>query len=215
MSDGKAVMQTIHDAFGENIYPGDNYIQGSFEGCEPSDEVGPFQGQADWTKIEADFLDAHAGALNFFSEAGFRFFIPAFLIADVEGRLKVADPLFFLTHGFSEVSVEAPVGNRIFTLRTGRSQFINPRRYGATTFYDYARYRLSVFTREEAKAIVAYLRYRQEADPAAPERMAIESALDGYWLERTKAAPPAQSLTQYLTQQAEYLAAIMDGKKNP
>ncbi len=31
---------------------------------------------------------------------------------------------------------------------------LNPRRYGAMTFADWARYRLSVFAREEAQAIV-------------------------------------------------------------
>jgi hypothetical protein len=46
-------------------------------------------------------LDGHANALGYFSEAGFRFFLPAYLIADLHGQLNTADPLFHMTHGFS------------------------------------------------------------------------------------------------------------------
>lgn len=49
-------------------------------------------------------LDAHYSALSFFSEAAFRFFFPAYLIADLRGELRTADPLFHLTGGFSVTS---------------------------------------------------------------------------------------------------------------
>jgi hypothetical protein len=144
------VIEHILSAFGDNEYPGDQYLQGSVEGCEPFEEVGPFQGRVDWQSIEPEFLDDRADALSFFSQAGLRFFLPAFLIADVQGLLMRADPLFHLTGGFSEGMVEAPVKERVFNIKFGKSRFVNPRRYGAMTFYDYALYRLSVFTREEA-----------------------------------------------------------------
>lgn len=205
-----AVIEKIRAAFGDNDYPGDRYLQGSFEGCEPFEEVGPFQGRVDWQGIDADFLDAHGAALSFFSEAGFRFFLPAYLIADVQGRLQYAEPLFHLTHGFSGGEVEAPTKVRTFRIKFGKSQLVNPRRYGAMTSYDYARYRLSVFTREEARAIVAYLQFKRQADPWGQEQ--IDAALNGFWLERAKSAPETASLKQYLEEQAEYLAAIMEGK---
>ena len=37
------VIKQIHEAFDANHYPGDSFIQGSFEGCEPYDEVGSFK----------------------------------------------------------------------------------------------------------------------------------------------------------------------------
>jgi hypothetical protein len=210
MSDKDAVIEKIRAAFGENDYPGDQYLQGSSEGCEPLEEVGPFQGRVDWQEIEPEFLDAHGVALSFFSEAGFRFFLPAYLIADVQGRLQYAEPLFHLTHGFSEGEVEAPTKDRIFRIKFGKSQFVNPRRYGAMTSYDYARYRLSVFTREEARAIVAYLQFKRRADAMEGER--IDAALTGFWLERARSAPESASLKRYVREQEDYLAAIMEGK---
>jgi hypothetical protein len=46
------------------------------------------------------------------------------------------------------------------------------------TFYDYARYRLSVFTREEARAIVFYLDYKLYSDPEELNSEEINAALN-------------------------------------
>ena len=204
----EAVIEEIRRAFAGNGHPGARFLQGSFEGCEPYEEVGPFEGRDDWMDIEAGFLDGHASALSFFSEAGFRYFLPAYLIADLRGQLQTADPLFHLTHGFSDRTTEVHAGGRTLLLRHGRTAFVNPRRYGAMTSHDYARYRLSVFTREEAGAIVAYLEFKRDSDPDLIDTVAIDAALDSFWLERTRTAPRAASLAQYLAEQEEYLAAI-------
>ncbi len=204
----EAVIEEIQTAFAGNEYPGARFLQGSFEGCEPYDEVGPFEKLEDWQRIEAAFLDGHASALSFFSEAGFRFFLPEYLISDLRGLLYTADPLFYLTHGFSDRTTEVPAGDRTLTIRYGKSAFINPRRYGAMTSYDYARYRLSVFTREEAGAIVAYLEFKRDADPDVIDKQAVDAALESFWLERARTAPPAQSLRQHVAEQEQYLAAI-------
>lgn len=208
MNDREAVTGEIQSAFARSEHPGERFLQGSFEGCEPYEEVGSFKKLEDWRGIEASFLDAHANALSFFSEAGFRYFLPAYLIADLRGELQTADPLFHLTHGFSDWSTEVPAGDRTLVLKHGRSAFINPRRYGAMTSYDHARYRLSIFTREEAGAIVAYLEYKRDLDPDVIDRGAIDPALEAFWLERARKAPPSKSLEQHLAEQEEYLAAI-------
>ena len=208
MNDRETVIEEIHRAFAENEHPGGSFLQGSFEGCEPYDEVGPFERVEDWRSIEAGFLDGHANALSFFSEAGFRYFLPAYLISDLRGQLQTADPLFHLTHGFSDWTTDVPAGDRTLQMRHGRSAFINPRRYGAMTSYDYARCRLSVFTREEANAIVAYLEFERDLDPDLIDKTAIDAALDSFWLERARSAPPARNLEQHLAEQEEYLAAI-------
>ena len=62
--------------------------------------------------------------------------------------------------------------------------------------------------REEAQAIVAYLRYRRHSEPFDIDKKQIEAALNLFWLERTKKAPPAESLRQHLIEEEEYLAAI-------
>jgi hypothetical protein len=208
----ESAIRLIHDAFGKNEYPGDSLLQGSFQGCEPFDEVGPFQGRTDWTRLEAEFLDARAAALSFFSQEGFRYFLPAYLVADLQGRLQTADPLFHLTHGFSEMTVELPAKGRTFRKTIGMSALLNPRRNGATTFHDYARFRLSSFTREEAAAIVAYLVCRQNDSSTSFERAAIVAALDSYWRERAQSAPSAESLKRHLEEEAQYLDAIRERK---
>jgi len=208
MNDPSAVIEKIQLVFGDSEYPGDAYLQGSFEGEEPFDEVEPFRGRNDWRSLEPGFLDARAGALSFFSPAAFRFYLPAYLVADLQDQLKTADPLFHLTHGFSEATVEIPTPLRIFRRTIGKSELVNPPRYGATTFHDYARYRLSVFTREEAGGICAYLEYRRDAATYPFEMQPIQAALEAFWQERAQSAPTAENLRQYLAEQAEFIQAI-------
>jgi hypothetical protein len=208
MNDKEAIIKEIREAFGQNEYPGDNFLQGSFDGCEPYEEIQPFKGRENWQTIDAELLDSHYAALNFFSEAALRFFLPAYLIGDLRDELQTADPLFVLVHGFSDLAVEHRTQTGVFVRQTGKSAFINPRRYGGITFYDYTRWRLSVFTREEAKAIVAYLRYKKDADPYTLDTEAIEAALNLYWLARAENGPPAESLEQHLIEEEQNLAAI-------
>ena len=202
------VVANIRTAFGANEYPGDAYLVGSSEGCEPEDEAGAFRGRHDWQGIPSEFLDQHYVALSFFSEAGFRFFLPSFLIADLRGELKTADPLFHLTGGFSDTQVAIDVAGHAFVRTSGKSKLINPRRYGAMTQLDYARTRLSVFTREEAAAIVEYLRWKREETDLPTEQSAVDAALTAYWIDRAATAPSAQRLQQHLQEEAEFLQAL-------
>lgn len=200
------VERAMASAFENNIYPGDAFLLGSHMGCEPQDEVLPFQGKTKWQEVPAKFLDEHGGALSFFSEAGLRFFLPAYLLADIRGELQYAEPIFTLVSGFSDVRVEVKKDNRSFVMKSGRSQLVNPRLYGASSFLDYARYRLSVFTREEAQAIVSYLEYKQIYDECESNR--IEQALNDYWRERARNAPSNQDLQEYIREQEKYLRAL-------
>jgi len=211
MTDKELIIEQIREAFGSSDYPGDAYLQGTFEGCEPYEEVGPFTGKRDWWMLIAEMLDGHYTALSFYSEAGFRFFLPAYLIADVRGELQTADPLFHLTGGFFDCSVEVPAQPRVFVRKTGGSVLLNPKRYGAMTFGDYARFRLSVFTREEAKAIVAYLNYRRDIDIHGIHRAQIDGALDSFWLDRAEHAPSGEILASHLREESEFFSHISGG----
>lgn len=207
------VIKIIYENFSETPYPGDNYLQGSAEGCEPFETVGPFQGKNDWKKIEPEFLDAHSEALSFFSEGGLRFFLPAFLTADLRNELQYADPLFHLTHGFSDNPVEIPTKTKTFRRTFGKSRLVNPKRYGALTAFDYARFRLSVFTKEEAGAIVSYLEYKRDSETPDLTKNQIAAALNFFWLERAGNAPSIKDIEMHNREEAEYFSAISENSE--
>jgi hypothetical protein len=204
-----AVIAKIREAFGDNTYPGDAYLQGSREGDEPFEEVESFIGQVDWQAVPSDLLDAHGGALSFFSEAGLRFYLPAFLVADLKGQLRYADPLMTLTMGFSDIVMNLPVGEKVFRVKSGGSALVNPRRYGALTFRDYARSRMAIFTREKAGAIVAYLDYKRDTEEVS-QRGTIDAALAGFWHGRAATAPMRDELKRHVEEQEAYLKAVQE-----
>jgi hypothetical protein len=206
------VINQILAAFGNNEYPGDNFLCGSFEGSESYEETAAFKGKTEWGTLDSGMLDAHSSALSFFSEGAFRFFLPAYLIADLRGELLTAEPLFHVT-GFSVTSIQIPANSRVFTRKGGGSTLMNPRRYGAMTFADYARYRLSVFTREEARAIVAYLNYTREIDIHGINTPQVVEALNVFWLDRAERAPAEESLKTHLREESEFMAHLL--KKTP
>jgi len=214
MTDKEVIIEHIRNVFGGNRYPGDAYLQGSLEGCEPYQEVDFFKGKTNWRDLDAQMLDAHYDALSFFSEAGFRFFLPAYLIADLQNELQTADPLFHLTGGFHVSSIESPGQSRVFIRKTGGSVLLNPKRYGAMTFNDNARFRLSVFTKEEAQAIVAYLNYKRDLDVHDIHRAVIDAALKAFWLERAEHAPAVEDLEQHLREEDEFIAQISQAEKD-
>jgi hypothetical protein len=173
------VIAEIRRAFGETPHPGDRFLQGSFDGSEPQEVAEAFSGFETWAEVPVQTLDGQYTALGFLAEGGLRFFLPAYLVADLEGHLRTADPVFHLTHGLAEDS---------------RSAFVNPRRYGAMTWFEYARMRLSVFAREEAAAIVGYLEYRRGVDEHGIDEAAIAGALELFWYERARTAPTRRDL---------------------
>ncbi len=72
--------------------------------------------------------------------------------------------MFHLTHGLEDDMVDRK---------------IDPARFGDRTWLDAKRYRFSVFTSEEAKAIVAYLEFRAQGDPF--DRARVAQAIANYW----------------------------------
>jgi hypothetical protein len=202
------VIKSIQAAFGPNSYPGDGFLQGSFQGCEPAEEAAAFMGKSNWRILDSKMLDQHYNALSFFSEAGFRFFLPAYLIADVREELLTADPLFHLWHGFASVSVEMPVGAQTFSRGTGGTKLLNPRLYGAMTWSDYARHRLSIFTREESQAIVAYMTYKRGRETANFDKARIDAALEQFWNDRAQNAPTREALEAHLKEEERFAAEL-------
>jgi hypothetical protein len=207
------IIDQIREAFLATPYPGDGFLQGTFEGCEPYEEVGAFVGKTDWRVLDSTILDAHYCALSFFSEGGFRFFLPAYLIADLREQLLTADPLFHLWHGFTTISAEVPVGPQTFRRGSGGRRLLNPKRYGAMNWIDYARHRLSVFTKEEAKAIVAYMTYKREHDTKGLDKSRIDAALKEFWFDRAENAPTRQFVEAHLQEEEKFTAALQRSEK--
>ena len=104
--------------------------------------------------------------------------------------------------------VKLPAEGRLFEKTIGKSALLNPKRYGAMTFFDYARYRLSIFTREEAGAIVAYLEYRRDADSTGIDAPRITAALDGFWQDRAVHAHTSAMLRKHVDNEAAYLREL-------
>ena len=149
---------------------------GTIHTSNESDEAGPlleadFAGVTDWRDLDAPFLDqapsGYGSALSFFSDEAFRYFLPAYLLADLDDQLDRPDPTFHLCHGLTDALADQPV---------------NPRRYGARTWAEAARARLAGFTTAEAAAITAYLEHRAVVDEI--NRDDIRQALARYWRVR-------------------------------
>ena len=146
-------------------------LRGSSEGEEPYLVEKEFRDKGDWRKIDPAFLDQApnglASALSFLSDEAFRYYLPAYLLADLDGHLQRVDPVFYLCHGLTDPQKERPV---------------NPQRYGARTWLDAKRHQFSVFTPAQSQAILSYLTFKAESDVEA--RKEIKEAIRNYWSGR-------------------------------
>ena len=73
MSDKETVIAAIHKAFETTEHPGDAFLQGSHEGCEPAEEVGPVRGRHDVEEEVKAITSIFPSARSFFN-----FFDPPF-----------------------------------------------------------------------------------------------------------------------------------------
>jgi uncharacterized protein DUF6714 len=147
-------------------------LRGSNEGDEPWRLEAEFRHVPDWRQVDVSFIDRApeglGSALSFFSAEAFRYYLPAYLLADLRGQLQQADPSFHLWHGLDDAHRDTPV---------------NERRYGSWTWFEERSERFRSFTPAEAAAVVAYLRHKAQADDDFDRRV-VEQALRNYWLAR-------------------------------
>lgn len=162
----------IREAFAHVTFPGDWCLRDSNEGDEPFLVEQAFRGKTDWRKLDPEFLDlapeGYGSALSFFSDEAFHFYLPAYLLADVDRLLEHHNPVFHLIHGLTNDSRNKP---------------INPRRFGERTWFHYAVHKFAMFNQREAAAIVAYLNYKRELCDF--DQKEIDEALANYWRQRT------------------------------
>jgi len=171
MSDLASVKRQIQEAFSAVEFPGDWCLINSREGTEPFLLETDFKGKDDWRNLDPSFIDqapdGFGTALSFFSDEAFHYFLPAYLLADLDGHLKQADPVFQLTHGLE-------IGSR--------GEKINPRRYGERTWFEHARHKFAMFNHRERAAIVGYLKYKRDSGALTElEKSRIDDAISTYW----------------------------------
>jgi uncharacterized protein DUF6714 len=104
MADIEKLKDQIRTAFASVRYPGDKKLRGSDQTDEPFAVEHEFYGKSDWRVLSPEFIDrAPKGlgtALAWFSDAAFRFYLPAYLMADLDGKLERSEPRTYLTDHF-------------------------------------------------------------------------------------------------------------------
>ena len=162
----------IRAAFESTPRPDSGGLRGSGEGDEPFLLEAEFRHLPDWRQVDAAFIDrapdGFGSALSFFSNEAFRYYLPAYLLADLGEQLQQANPLFHLWHGLAD---------------SQRDTAVNEGRYGNWTWFEAVSDRFRGFAPPEVAAIVAYMRYKAEHDELGLDRPMIEQALRNYWLK--------------------------------
>jgi hypothetical protein len=78
----------IEQAFANTPYPGDNFDAISVTGCDDG-LVAYFRGTS-WRGHSPDNLREHAYSLPFFTDAAYRYWLPAFMLAELDDH-EIAD----------------------------------------------------------------------------------------------------------------------------
>jgi hypothetical protein len=171
----------ICEAFADVLYPGDGYLVAhANDGDVYTWTKEAFSGQDDWRTLDPTFLDESfngwGSALSFFTPSAFRFYLPAYLLADLDKPLEQGSPYVALCFGLSAADQAKPTSRK--TRREARYR-------GGQTKFMLRSQRFADFTPSQASAVVAYLRYiLQHRGMAESTREMITEALQLYWLNR-------------------------------
>jgi hypothetical protein len=159
----------IEMAFADVVYPGDEDLTSSTYGEEPEALKRDFKDKRNWREMNAKFLDqAPEGwrtALSFFSDRAFVFYLPAYLLADLQNELLEVTVEFHLCYGLTVTTADEKIAEI----------------WGGGTTGQAARRKYDQFDALQVAAIVAYLRWTLERQLDED----IVQALEGYWLART------------------------------
>ncbi|MBT9554911.1 MAG: hypothetical protein IV100_02730 [Myxococcales bacterium] len=159
----RAVALAIASAFSDVPYPGDNLICNLGGGEEPYEYAVRYRGH-DWRALDPRLLDFEGGALSFFTDEAFRYYLPAFLIADLAGEFMLANanPTFHLWYGLADYNGDDDAWVRYPHLRQAA--------------FDRAVRRFSAFTAVERAAVADYLEFPDRGDPKE-----VGQALARFW----------------------------------
>lgn len=162
----------VRRAFADTPRPSNDALRNSSQSDEPFLVEEEFADKLDWRSLTSEFLDqapdGFASALSFFTGPALRFFLPAYLLADLDCQLERVNPAFHLWYGLDDST---------------RSQTVNLNLYGERTWYDEVAERFAGFSLVEVQAVIAYLRFKASRDEF--EREQILQALRNYWEPRS------------------------------
>ena len=163
--------EIIRRTFADTQYPGDDALVRS-RGDQPDAVVALFRGKTDWRTLSADYVDragaVSPSALSFLSPDAFRFYLPAYLLADIDGALTFTEPDFFLYYGLED------------TTRDLRAH--TP----TQTWWEAQQKQFAALTNKEAAVIVEYLRWKCDQTISEHDQRAIAEALRNYWESRAR-----------------------------
>lgn len=162
-SDKQELIQKIVTAFSDAEFPGnDNLVNNSY-GEEPTLFRVHFFGQNNWNTLSPEFIDFD-GALSFFSDEAFRFFLPAFMIADINEQLNFNNPAVRLCWAVTPQSENKKIAEV----------------YGGGSIGERAKACFNKFSVEERNAVVSYLQWKLVKDE---NDLTVAQALKNYWLK--------------------------------
>lgn len=162
-SNKKELIQKINTAFLEREFPGNNQLVNNSYGEEPALVRNHFFEQSNWNLLSPEFIDFD-GALSFFSDEAFRFYIPAFMIADLNEQLNFNNPAVRLCWSVTPQSENKKIA-KVF---------------GGKTIGELAKACFNEFSVEEKNAIISYLQWKLVKDE---NDLIIAQALTNYWLK--------------------------------
>lgn len=165
-SNKKELIQKINTAFLEREFPGNNQLVNNSYGEEPALVRNHFFGQTNWKLLSPEFIDFD-GALSFFSDEAFRFYIPAFMISDINEQLNFNNPAVRLCWSVTPQSENKKIAEV----------------YGGGTLGERAKACFNEFSVEEKNAIISYLQWKLVKDE---NDLIIAQALKNYWLKNRK-----------------------------
>jgi hypothetical protein len=189
--DDPEVAQLCHEirsAFATTPYPGDNELNGGSDkdirDDEPAEMAMELRG-IQWQSVHPQLLARCDAALSFLSNAGFRYFLPAFLLADLldHEHGSNANPVFDLTDHLYDASLDLAkitafrkrTDTEFTSISPQEAQEIVQRH---TKWEEYRTNRLRLFNREERMAIIHYLEFCAKDQYRTDE---INRALERYW----------------------------------
>ncbi len=174
--DLEVIKDKIREAFANVQYPGDaNIVSSTYDDEGVS---AAFRGITDWRNLTPAIINRQSEALTFFSCEARQFYLPACLLADLDGKLTNVDLLFSLTHGFTDDSKDVQVKVAQIFRPAGEPSKIN---------FELAAKRFELFNVSQAAAIVTYLTYKSKIDVI--ERRDIEESLLNFWWIRAGMRP--------------------------
>jgi hypothetical protein len=197
-----ALCREITTAFAHTPYPGDNRLCGSGVGDEPAEMAMELRG-VQWQSAHPTLLAQCYSALSFLSAEGFRYFLPAFLLADLlDDEFDTgsdANPTFHLTYGFERPERQMDAVEKFALYRAAgilpdlakqlglsnrEMQEMLERQQEQPDLPEQAdrrarsMRRFMTFNAQERMAIIRYLEYRADDDFNGPT---IQNALESYW----------------------------------